>query len=224
MINFLPRLITGIAYISLVTGSIIYSSGSFLVVFILLTLLATYESHELWKKIKLNNSNHSFNSNQSLIFRLPQYYVFQSMTVLALIPFSFDELYNPFPILLIFILIWISDTMSYFFGSYFGKTKMKIKASPNKTWEGFVGGFLCSITFSIISFNYIQEIYPFWKTVSLGILIPIFGLIGDIYQSKIKRMAGVKDSGTILPGHGGVLDRLDSAMGVSYIVLIITLI
>ena len=218
MINFLPRLITGIAYISLVTGSIIYSSGSFLVVFILLTLLATYESHVLWKKIKLNNSN------QSLIFRLPQYYVFQSMTVLALIPFSFDELYNPFPILLIFILIWISDTMSYFFGSYFGKTKMKIKASPNKTWEGFVGGFLCSITFSIISFNYIQEIYPFWKTVSLGILIPIFGLIGDIYQSKIKRMAGVKDSGTILPGHGGVLDRLDSAMGVSYIVLIITLI
>ena len=218
MINFLPRLITGIVYISLVTGSIIHSSESFLVAFILLTLLATYESHELWKKIKLNNSN------QSLIFRLPQYYVFQSMTVLALIPFSFDELYNPFPILLIFILIWISDTMSYFFGSYFGKTKMKIKASPNKTWEGFVGGFLCSITFSIISFNYIQEIYPFWKTVSLGILIPIFGLIGDIYQSKIKRMAGVKDSGTILPGHGGVLDRLDSAMGVSYIVLIITLI
>ena len=186
--------------------------------FILLTLLATYESHELWKKIKLNNSN------QSLIFRLPQYYVFQSMIVLALIPFSFDEFYNPFPILLIFILIWISDTMSYFFGSYFGKTKMKIKASPNKTWEVFVGGLLCAITFSIISFNYIQEIYPFWKTVSLGILIPIFGLIGDIYQSKIKRMAGVKDSGTILPGHGGVLDRLDSAMGVSYIVLIITLI
>lgn len=218
MINFLPRLITGIVYISLVTGSIIHSSESFLVVFILLTLLAIYESHELWKKIKLNNSN------QALIFRLPQYYVFQSMTVLALIPFSFDELYNPFPILLIFILIWISDTMSYFFGSYFGKTKMKIKASPNKTWEGFVGGFLCSIIFSIISFNYIQEIYPFWKTVSLGILIPIFGLIGDIYQSKIKRMAGVKDSGTILPGHGGVLDRLDSAMGVSYIVLIITLI
>jgi phosphatidate cytidylyltransferase len=218
MINFLPRLITGIVYITLVTGSIIYSSKSFLVVFILLTLLAIYESHELWKKIKLNNSN------QSLIFRLPQYYVLQSMIVLALIPFSFDEFYNPFPILLIFILIWISDTMSYFFGSYFGKTKMKIKASPNKTWEGFVGGFLCSIIFSIISFNYIQEIYPFWKTVSLGILIPIFGLIGDIYQSKIKRMAGVKDSGTILPGHGGVLDRLDSAMGVSYIVLIITLI
>ena len=218
MINFLPRLITGILYILLVAGSIIYSSESFLVVFILLTLLAAYESHELWRKIQIKNSN------QSLVYRLPQYYVFQSMTVLAIIPFSFDEFYNPFPILLIFILIWISDTMSYFFGSYFGKTKMKIKASPNKTWEGFIGGLLCSVIFSIISFNYIQEIYPFWKTISLGLLIPVFGLFGDIYQSKIKRMAGVKDSGYILPGHGGIFDRLDSAMGVSYIALVITLI
>jgi phosphatidate cytidylyltransferase len=218
MINFLPRLVTGIIYISLITGSIIYSAKSFIIIFISLTLLAIYESHELWKKIKIKNSN------QSLIYRLPQYFVFQSMTVLILIPFSFDDIYNPFPILLIFILIWISDTMSYFFGSYFGKTKMKIKASPNKTWEGFMGGFMCSIIFSIVSFTYIQEIYPFWKTISLGVLIPIFGIIGDIYQSQIKRMAGVKDSGKILPGHGGVFDRLDSAMGVSYIGLIITLI
>jgi phosphatidate cytidylyltransferase len=218
MINFLPRLITGILYILLVAGSIIYSSESFLVVFILLTLIATYESHELWRKIQIKNSN------QSLVYRLPQYYVFQSMTVLAIIPFSFDEFYNPFPILLIFILIWISDTMSYFFGSYFGKTKMKIKASPNKTWEGFIGGLLCSIIFSVISFNYIQEIYPFWKTIILGLFVPVFGLFGDIYQSKIKRNAGVKDSGAILPGHGGIFDRLDSAMGVSYIALIITLI
>ena len=201
MINFLPRLVTGIIYIFLITGSIIHSLQSFVTVFILLTFLAMYESHELWRKIKIKNSN------QSLIYRLPQYFVFQSMTVLILIPFSFDDIYNPFPILLIFILIWISDTMSYFFGSYFGKTKMKIKASPNKTWEGFMGGFLCSIIFSIVSFTYIQEIYPFWKTISLGVLIPIFGIIGDIYQSQIKRMAGVKDSGKILPGHGGVFDR-----------------
>jgi phosphatidate cytidylyltransferase len=114
--------------------------------------------------------------------------------------------------------------MSYFFGSYFGRTKMKIKVSPNKTWEGFIGGFLCSVAFSTLSFLYFQEIFPFWKTLSLGILIPIFGLIGDTYQSKIKRMAGVKDSGNILPGHGGIFDRLDSAMGISYISLLITII
>ena len=218
MINFLPRLISGIFYILVVSGSIFLSFESFVIVFILLTSLAMYESHILWKKIKLNNSK------KSLIFSLPQYYVFQSMTILVLIPFCFDEFYNPFPIFLIFILIWISDTMSYFFGSLFGRRKMKITVSPNKTWEGFIGGLFCSVIFSVLSFNYIQEIYPFWKTISLGFLIPVFGLFGDIYQSKIKRMAEVKDSGNILPGHGGIFDRLDSAMGVSYIAMIITLI
>ena len=173
-------------------------------------------SNELWKKIRLKNLDYNY--------PIPQAYVGLSMTTLILVPFFFSNSYNPFPILLIFILIWISDTMSYFFGSYFGNTKMKIKVSPNKTWEGFIGGFLCSSIFSIVSFSYIQEIYPLWKTISLGILIPVFGLIGDIYQSKLKRMAGVKDSGSLLPGHGGIFDRLDSAMGVSYVSFLITII
>ena len=216
MTNFLPRLTTGIVYISFVAGSILYNSKSFTLVFSLLMLIALYESNKLWKKIKLNNPNYNF--------PIPQAYVVLSMTTLILLPFYYSNSYNPFPILLIFILIWISDTMSYFFGSYFGNTKMRIKVSPNKTWEGFIGGFLCSLIFSIVSFSYIQEIYPFWKTISLGILIPIFGLIGDIYQSKLKRMAGVKDSGSILPGHGGIFDRLDSAMGVSYVSFLITII
>lgn len=216
MINFLPRLITGIIYISLVSGSIMYSSKSFILIFSIFTLLAIYESHQLWIKIKLNNPKYNY--------PIPQLYVLLTMSTLIMVPFYSGDSYSPFPILLIFILIWISDTMSYFFGSYFGRTKMKIKVSPNKTWEGFIGGFLCSVAFSTLSFLYIQEIFLFWKTVSLGILIPIFGLFGDIYQSKIKRMAGVKDSGNILPGHGGIFDRLDSAMGVSYISLLITLI
>ena len=216
MTNFLPRLITGVIYISLVTGSIIYSSRSFIFLFFILTLLATYESHLLWNKIRLNNPKY--------YYPIPQVYVVLSMVTLMLVPFYFSESYTPFPILLIFILIWISDTMSYFFGSYFGNTKMKIKVSPNKTWEGFIGGFLCSFIFSIVSFSYIQEIYPLWKTISLGILIPVFGLIGDIYQSKLKRMAGVKDSGSLLPGHGGIFDRLDSAMGASYVSFLITII
>ena len=216
MTNFLPRLITGILYISFVAGSILFNSRSFTLVFSLLMLIALYESNELWKKIRLNNPKYNYPT--------PQAYVVVSMTTLILIPFYFSNSYNPFPILLIFILIWISDTMSYFFGSYIGNTEMRIKVSPNKTWEGFIGGFLCSLIFSVVSFSYIQEIYPFWKTISLGILIPVFGLIGDVYQSKLKRMAGVKDSGNILPGHGGIFDRLDSAMGVSYVSFLITII
>ena len=215
MTNFLPRLITGIVYISLVAGSILYSSKSFTLIFSLLMFIAIYESNVLWKKIRLKNPEYNY--------PIPQAYVVLSMTTLILIPFYFSDSYNPYPILLIFILIWISDTMSYFFGSYFGNTKMRIKVSPNKTWEGFIGGFLSCLIFSIFSFSYIQEIYPFWKTISLGIFIPVFGLIGDIYQSKLKRMAGVKDSGSILPGHGGIFDRLDSAMGVSYISFLITI-
>ena len=215
MINFLPRLITGIVYISLVAGSILCSSKSFTLIFSILMFTATYESNVLWKKIRLKNPEYNY--------PIPQFYVVFSMSTIILVPFYFSNSYNPYPILFVFILIWISDTMSYFFGSYFGNTKMRIKVSPNKTWEGFIGGFLCSLIFSIISFSYIQEIYAFWKTVLLGILIPVFGLIGDIYQSKLKRMAGVKDSGSILPGHGGIFDRLDSAMGVSYISFLITI-
>tara|TARA_B100000989_G_scaffold58836_1_gene40056 strand:- start:1009 stop:1659 length:651 start_codon:yes stop_codon:yes gene_type:complete len=216
MTNFLPRLITGIVYISMVSGSILYSSKSFTFVFSLLTFIGLYESNLLWKKIRLKNQKYNY--------PIPQIYVVLSMSTLILVPFFFSNSYDPFPILLIFILIWISDTMSYFFGSYFGYNKMKIKVSPNKTWEGFIGGFLCCLIFSMVSFSYIHEIYPFWKTILLGILIPVFGLIGDVYQSKLKRMAGVKDSGSILPGHGGIFDRLDSAMGVSYISFLITII
>ena len=215
MINFLPRLITGIVYISLVAGSILYSSKSFILIFSILMFTATYESNVLWRKIRLKNPEYNY--------PIPQFYVVFSMSTIILVPFYFSNSYNPYPILFVFILIWISDTMSYFFGSYFGNTKMRIKVSPNKTWEGFIGGFLSCLIFSIFSFSYIQEIYPFWKTISLGIFIPVFGLIGDIYQSKLKRMAGVKDSGSILPGHGGIFDRLDSAMGVSYISFLITI-
>ena len=97
MTNFLPRLITGVVYISLVSGSIIYSSRSFTFLFFILTLLATYESHLLWNKIRLNNPNYNY--------PIPQVYVVLSMATLMLVPFYFSESYTPFPILLIFILM-----------------------------------------------------------------------------------------------------------------------
>ena len=98
------------------------------------------------------------------------------------------------------------------------------KCSPNKTWEGFAGGFLFCIIFSVFSFNYIHEIYPLWKTVLLGVFIPIFGLIGDLAQSKVKRAAGSKDSGILIPGHGGLYDRLDSTIGVAPFAMLIQII
>ena len=216
MVNFLPRLISGILYIVIIFASIAISVETFITVFLIFTLIATYEANSLYQKIKSKgyNYNHPFT---------PPLYVSVSMIALIYIPFSVNAMYNPYLILFVFILIWISDTMSYFFGSLFGRTNLKIEASPNKTWEGFFGGLFCSVLFSYVSFNFIQEIFPFWKTIVLGFTIPIFGLFGDIVQSKIKRKAGVKDSGNIIPGHGGLFDRLDSAIGNSFIILIITI-
>ena len=216
MINFLPRLISGIIYIVIIFASIFISMETFITVFLIFTLISTYEANSLYQKIKSMGYkyHHPF---------IPPLYVSVSIIALICIPFSVNDIYNPYLILFSFILIWISDTMSYFFGSLFGKTNLKIEASPNKTWEGFFGGLFCSVLFSYVSFNFIQEIFPFWKTILLGFTIPIFGLFGDIVQSKIKRKAGVKDSGNIIPGHGGLFDRLDSAIGNSFIVLIITI-
>ena len=216
MINFLPRLISGILYIVIIFASIVISMETFITVFLIFTLISTYEANLLYKKIK----SKGYKYNHPII---PPIYVSVSMIALIYIPFTGNDIYNPYLILFIFILIWISDTMSYFFGSLFGRTSLKIEASPNKTWEGFIGGLFCSILFSYVSFNFIQEIFPLWKTIVLGFIVPIFGLFGDIVQSKIKRRAGVKDSGSMIPGHGGLFDRLDSAIGNSFIVLIITI-
>ncbi|MEC7880351.1 MAG: phosphatidate cytidylyltransferase [Bacteroidota bacterium] len=161
------------------------------------------------------------------VYPIPQLFVGISFLLLISIPYggwAYNEIYNPYSILLIFVLIWISDTMSYVIGVQFGKNKISTKVSPNKTWEGFFGGLLFCLIFSILSFNYIQEIYPFWKTILLGLLIPIFAIIGDMTQSKLKRKAGVKNSGVLIPGHGGVYDRLDSTIGVAPIAFIITMI
>tara|TARA_B100000902_G_scaffold813_1_gene1103 strand:- start:1022 stop:1681 length:660 start_codon:yes stop_codon:yes gene_type:complete len=219
MNNFFVRLFSGLIYISVITGSILYNQTSFLIVCGILFLIATYESHLLWLKI-LKKEGYPQYPN-------PQVFIFLSFLFFISIPYGgwgHDGIYNPFSILLIFILIWISDTMSYVIGIQFGKNKIDKRISPNKTWEGFLGGFLFCILFSIFSFNYIQEIYPFWKTISLGVLIPISSLIGDMGQSKLKRKAGVKNSGFLIPGHGGIYDRLDSTIGVAPIAFIITII
>ena len=219
MNNFFIRLFAGLIYISVITFSILYDQTSFIIVSSILFFLSIYESNILWLKIP---KKEGFN-----IYPIAQLSIFISYFLFISIPYGgwiYNEVYNPFSILFIFILIWITDTMSYVIGVLFGKNKIDKKISANKTWEGFFGGFLFSILFSIISFNYIQEAYPLWKTISLGVIIPIFSLIGDMAQSKLKRKAGVKNSGFLLPGHGGIYDRLDSTIGVAPIAFLITIV
>lgn len=124
-------------------------------------------------------------------------------------------------ILVSFILIWVSDTGAYLTGMAFGKHKFFERISPKKTWEGFIGGALFAIAGSLV-FWYFFPIVPVWQWIVFGILIVLFGTYGDLFESLLKRSVQIKDSGNILPGHGGILDRFDSllfAIPVVYIYL-----
>ena len=107
-------------------------------------------------------------------------------------------------VFLLFVLIWSSDSFAYFSGRLFGKHKMAPKISPKKTWEGFAGG----VFFTIILGYFIEQKFPDLRGnwVVVGLLVSIFAPIGDLVESQLKRTFGVKDSGNIIPGHGGVLD------------------
>jgi phosphatidate cytidylyltransferase len=106
--------------------------------------------------------------------------------------------------------IWINDTMAYIVGSLIGKTPLS-KISPKKTWEGTIGGaLLCIITISLI--GNASGLYNYKNWIVIASCCAVFGTLGDLLESKLKRMANVKDSGTLMPGHGGFLDRFDSLL------------
>lgn len=123
---------------------------------------------------------------------------------------KFSSVDNTFTleVFFLFILIWSSDTFAYFTGKFFGKHKMAPKISPKKTWEGFAGGVVLTLILGFFVEKYFPELRGNWMVV--GVLVAVFGPLGDLVESQLKRNFGVKDSGNIIPGHGGILDRLDS--------------
>lgn len=111
-------------------------------------------------------------------------------------------------VFMLFVLIWSSDTFAYLTGKFFGKHKMAPKISPKKTWEGFAGGVVLTLVLGFFVEYYFPELRGNWMIV--GLLVSVFAPLGDLVESQLKRSFAVKDSGNIIPGHGGVLDRLDS--------------
>lgn len=123
---------------------------------------------------------------------------------------------SPALLLALFIIIWLNDTLAYCAGSLFGRHKLCERISPKKTWEGFLIALVLTVAASV-SFGYIgyfaDEVH--WNSiqwVGFSAVVVLFGTLGDLVESMIKRACGVKDSGNILPGHGGVLDRFDSVL------------
>ncbi|MGC6438471.1 MAG: phosphatidate cytidylyltransferase [Flavobacteriaceae bacterium] len=138
------------------------------------------------------------------------FYISSGMIFLFLIANNFGD-YNPHMILGMFALIWINDSSAYLVGKNFGRQKLFESISPKKTIEGFLGGVFFSALGSYLIYSYTNDLkFSYW--LILSVLVSVFGTIGDLLESKYKRQAEVKDSGSLIPGHGGILDRMDSAI------------
>jgi len=122
-----------------------------------------------------------------------------------------NEAYNSKIILGIILLIWLTDTGAYIFGVTLGRHKLFERISPKKTWEGFIGGLLVAVSGSFLITKYLQT-YPYQVWAIMAFIIVVFGTLGDLVESMIKRSLDIKDSGKVLPGHGGILDRFDSLL------------
>jgi phosphatidate cytidylyltransferase len=123
-----------------------------------------------------------------------------------------------FTIIAIFATIWVCDTAAYFGGLTLGKHKLFERVSPKKTWEGALFGFVFSVLTMVVARNLALQYMSIGNAVVIGMIIGCFGQLGDLVESRFKRDAGVKDSSSIIPGHGGVYDRFDSLVFVSPIV------
>jgi phosphatidate cytidylyltransferase len=159
---------------------------------------------------------------KSMTFISGVFYIGGGCIFLTLIPYTTPE-FAKMLITGIFLIIWMNDSFAYLIGKQFGKNKLYPSVSPKKTVEGAIGG----LVFGLLAAVLIAQIDPLlslYQWLLLATVVVITGNLGDLLESKFKRVAGVKDSGAILPGHGGMLDRLDSlifAAPFAYLLIII---
>ena len=121
------------------------------------------------------------------------------------------DVYSPKMLLLVFILLWANDTFAYLTGRLLGKHKLFKRISPGKTIEGSIGGLVFTLA-GVTVFSHFVDWLPMKAAIGMGLIAVVFGTLGDLCESMLKRQAGVKDSGRLIPGHGGILDRFDSVL------------
>jgi phosphatidate cytidylyltransferase len=152
-------------------------------------------------------------------------YIIVPFSLLIKLPYlNFDHTFNTTIIIGVFVLVWANDIFAFLIGKNFGKHKLIERVSPNKTIEGFLGGFIFTFIFASIVAKYFVSIQPV-QWFMIAIIVSIFGVLGDLIESMFKRQAKLKDSSNFIPGHGGFLDRLDSvifAIPFVYIYLFLT--
>ena len=194
-----------------------YSENSFQILFLVLGLWSIYE---MWKLRK---------GKPKLVALLMVIIPFFTIQFFGMTDSNYPEMpFNPSLVLLMYILTWTFDSFAYLIGRKLGKTKILPLISPKKSWEGFFGGYLFSILASSLSYFIFKDYFNHISTLSyilITLILPFSATTGDFIESYYKRKAGVKDSGKIMPGHGGILDRMDAfliTIPVIYIIINIT--
>lgn len=212
--GFFPSKILGVATTVGISFGLYfhYEKAMWSVLLLMFILMMIYE---LFK-----GKEHSLINLSVTLFGVLYLSLFASFILIREIPLIIDRPYitGGLIILMIFFTIWICDTGAYLLGSHFGKHSLYSRISPNKTWEGAIGGFLIGIIASIVISSFFPVRLLWVDSIVIGAVVGTLGQISDLIESMFKRYAGVKDSSSILPGHGGVLDRFDSPLLVGPII------
>lgn len=258
--NLGVRILTGAIFVAVLILGILINQYSFLIVFLLITVLALHEFYGLLNKAGKASINTNLNILGGIVFFIAFYLYFSStirsfiifvpyviyilivfiselyakredpirslaysflgqvyvvfpLSLLSYLAFGYESSggYHHAMLLALFIFIWVNDSFAYLTGSMFGKHRMFERISPKKSWEGFAGGALFAIIASVIYSTFYTQI-PVWGWIGFALTMIIFGTLGDLIESLFKRTLQVKDSGSLLPGHGGILDRIDSVI------------
>jgi phosphatidate cytidylyltransferase len=135
--------------------------------------------------------------------------------IVVLVPAGYAlAMLQPRQVLAVLVLVWVADSAAYFVGRKWGRRKLAPSISPGKTWEGAWGGLAAAVAYAIICGTFLLGTVGWAALAVSAALLTAISIVGDLFESAAKRQAGVKDSGTLLPGHGGILDRIDSATAV----------
>lgn len=207
---------TALVFVIVMLAGLFMNAFSFIFLFIFIMAGCLYEFVKILKKIKGNK----------FMYYLPLALIYIILPLLMMIDLGIsgniflkdqiildDLFYSPLIPCGILFSIWINDTMAYLVGSFIGKTPFS-KISPKKTWEGTIGGIiLCIVVISLAGYYVpVAKTLHWQQWLCLAAICAVFGTAGDLLESKLKRVAGIKDSGNLMPGHGGFLDRFDSLL------------
>jgi phosphatidate cytidylyltransferase len=204
--TFKTRTLTAIIFALAMLIGLLWNQWSFIILFTIIHFGCWYEFIKLLKKT--DPANYKLKSLLGLL-----YITLPVILIIIIRTNNFNGFNDNFlkiiPCGIVFS-IWINDTMAYIVGSFIGKTPLS-SISPKKTREGTIGGIiLCVIVITLI--GYFTKYYSVFDWIFISLFCAVFGTLGDLLESKLKRMANVKDSGSLMPGHGGFLDRFDSML------------